>query len=165
VLTGSLSFSQGGTTLVGSYVNTASGLNSINYSIGYVPAKLTILAWTLAGFYQPVDMSTGATVYNTVKGGSTVPLKFNIYQSTQANTNERTDVGAVKSFTATPYVCTASVTDDIEIVTTGGTVLRYDTTGQQFIQNWLTPKLPGTCYKVTMTALDGTPLTAFFKLK
>jgi hypothetical protein len=165
VLGGPLTFSQGATTLVGSYTNTASGLTSANYSIAYVPAKLSILAWTLAGFYQPVDMSAGGMVYNTVKGGSTVPMKFNIYQSTQANTNERTDVGAVKSFTATPYVCTASATDEIEIVTTGGTVLRYDTTGQQFIQNWATPKAAGTCYQVTMTALDGSKLTAYFKLK
>ena len=165
VLGGPLSFSQGATTLVGSYTNTASGLTSTNYSIAYVPAKLSILAWTLAGFYQPVDMNAGGMVYNTVKGGSTVPMKFNIYQSTQANTNERTDVGAVKSFSASPYVCTAATTDDIEVVTTGGTVLRYDTTGQQFIQNWATPKSPGTCYKVTMTALDGSALTAYFKLK
>jgi hypothetical protein len=165
VLTGPLSFSQGATTLVGSYTNTASGLSSSNYTLSYVPATLNILAWTLAGYYQPVDMSTGATVYNTVKGGSTVPLKFNIFQSTQANTNERTDVGAVKAFSATPYVCTSSATDDIELVTTGGTVLRYDATAKQFVQNWQTPKSPGTCYQVTMTALDGSKLTAFFKLK
>jgi hypothetical protein len=165
VLGGPLNFSQGATTLVGSYTNTASGLSSTNYSIAYVPAHLTILAWTLAGYYQPVDMSTGALVFNTVKGGSTVPLKFNIYQSAQANANERTDVGAVKAFTASPYTCTGAATDDIELVTTGGTILRYDTTGHQFIQNWQTPKSPGTCYQVTMTALDGSRLTAFFKLK
>jgi len=165
VLSGPLTFSQIATTLVGSYTNTAAGLSSTNYSIAYVPGRLTILAWTLAGYYQPVDMSTGGTIYNTVKGGSTVPLKFNIFQSNQANTNERTDVAAVKAFTATPFVCTSSATDDIEMVTTGGTVLRYDGTGQQFIQNWQTPKSPGTCYQVTMTALDGSKLTAFFKLK
>ena len=71
----------------------------------------------------------------------------------------------MKSFTASPYVCTTAATDDIEIVSTGGTVLRYDTSGQQFIQNWATPKSPGTCYKVIMTALDGSALTAYFKLK
>jgi hypothetical protein len=165
VLSGPLTFSQIATSLVGMYTNTAAGLNSTNYSIAYVPGKLTILAWTLAGYYQPVDMSTGGMIYNSVKGGSTVPLKFNIFQSNQANTNERTDVGAVKAFTATPYVCTSSPTDDIEIVSTGGTVLRYDGSGHQFIQNWQTPKSPGTCYQVTMTALDGSKLTAFFKLK
>ncbi|HLB10504.1 MAG TPA: MBG domain-containing protein, partial [Gemmatimonadaceae bacterium] len=165
VLGGTLSFSQGATIQVGSYSNAPQGLLSTNYAITFVPGQLTIQAWTLAGFYQPVDMSTGGMVYNTVKGGSTVPLKFNIYQATQANTNERTDVAAVKAFSATPYVCTASATDEIEIVTTGGTTLRYDVTGQQFIQNWLTPKSPGTCYQVTMTTLDGSKLTAFFKLK
>ena len=161
-----LSFSQGATIQVGSYSNAPQGLISTNYTITFVPGQLTILAWTLAGFYQPVDMSTGGLVYNTVKGGSTVPLKFNIYQATQPNMNERTEVrGAVKSFSATPYVCTSSATDEIEIVTTGGTTLRYDVTGQQFIQNWLTPKTPGTCFQVTMTTLDGSKLTAFFKLK
>ena len=165
VLGGSLTFSQSATTLVGNYSNAPQGLTSTNYAINFVPGKLSILAWTLAGFYQPVDMSAGGLVYNTVKGGSTVPLKFNIYQATQAGTNERTDVAAVRSFSATPYVCASAATDEIEIVTTGGTVLRYDTTGLQFVQNWLTPKSPGTCYQVIMTALDGSKLTAFFKLK
>ncbi len=165
VLAGMLSFSQGATIQVGSYSNAPQGLTSTNYAITFAPGQLTILAWTLAGFYQPVDMSTGGLVYNTVKGGSTVPLKFNIFQATQPNTNERTDVAAVKSFSATPFVCTSSATDEIEIVTTGGTTLRYDVTGQQFIQNWLTPKSPGTCFQVIMTALNGSKLTAFFKLK
>ena len=88
-----------------SYSNPPQGLTSSNYAITFAPGQLTILAWTLAGFYQPVDMSTGGLVYNTVKGGSTVPLKFDIFQATQPNTNERTDVAAVKSFSATPFVC------------------------------------------------------------
>jgi predicted phage gp36 major capsid-like protein len=35
----------------------------------------TVLAWTLGGFFQPVDMGG---VVNTVKAGSTVPLKFTV---------------------------------------------------------------------------------------
>lgn len=35
----------------------------------------------------------------------------------------------------------------------------------QFIYNWKTPKTPGKCYAVTMTAQDGSSLTALFKLK
>ena len=53
-----------------------------------------------------------------------------------------------------------------EIVTTGGTVLRW--AGDQFIDNWKTPSgngVVGKCYKVTMTAADGTKLDALFKLK
>ena len=39
----------------------------------------TVNAWTTKGFYQPVDMDG---VYNTVKGGSTVPLKFELFAGT-----------------------------------------------------------------------------------
>ena len=55
--------------------------------------------------------------------------------------------------------------DDIELTTTGGTSLRYDTTGGQFVQNWQTPKSAGSCYKVTMTAQDLSTISALFKLK
>jgi hypothetical protein len=166
VLSGTLSFSAAAATAVGTYVNTPSGLGADNYDISYVSGTLKILAWTLTGFYQPVDMSTGALVWNTVKGGSTVPLKFSIYQATTADpTKERTDVAAVLSFTVTPISCSSSTADAIEFTTTGGTSLRYDGTDRQFIQNWQTPRLPGTCHRVTMTAIDGSKLEAYFKLK
>ena len=48
---------------------------------------------------------------------------------------------------------------------TGGTVLRYDTTGGQFVYNWKTPSTAGKCYRVTMTTQDNGTLVAFFKLK
>ena len=57
------------------------------------------------------------------------------------------------------------VADDIELVATGGTSLRYDTTGGQFIQNWQTPKKAGSCYSVIMTTDDGSPISANFQLK
>lgn len=52
-----------------------------------------------------------------------------------------------------------------EPTSTGGTSLRYDSTAGQFIQNWKTPTGAGTCYSATMTAADGSSITAFFKLK
>jgi AraC-like DNA-binding protein len=55
--------------------------------------------------------------------------------------------------------------DDIELVATGGTSLRYDTTGGQFIYNWQTPKKAGSCYLVTVSMIDGSSLSAHFKLK
>jgi hypothetical protein len=114
--------------------------------------------WTLTGFYQPVDMSG---VWNTVKGGQTVPLKFEIFAG-----SELTNTSAVQSVQAYRIACTAGGGEDaIETVTTGGTSLRYDATSGQFIFNWQTPRLPGNCYKVVMTAQDGSSLTAFFKLK
>jgi hypothetical protein len=117
-----------------------------------------VLAWTTKGFYQPVDMGG---VFNTVKGGSTVPLKFELF----AGDTELTATTSVKSLTYAKVNCDGSApTDDIETVATGGTSLRYDSTGGQFIYNWKTPTGQG-CYKVTMLAQDGSTISAFFKTK
>jgi len=119
----------------------------------------TVKAWTIRGFYQPVDLGG---VWNTVKNGSTVPLKFEVF----AGDTELTDTAVVDKFSVTPISCsTAAGTDDIELTTTGGTSLRYDATGGQFIQNWQTPKTPGACYRVTMKTDDGSTTDALFKLK
>ena len=121
---------------------------------------MTSLAWTLKGFYQPVDMGR---VWNTVKGGSTVPLKFEVF----ASATELTSISAVQSFMTRQVSCDSGSGDDaIEILsTTGWTSLRYDSTGGQFIQNWKTPIGAGKCYSATMTALDGSYITALFKIK
>ncbi len=119
----------------------------------------TVLAWTLTGFFQPVDMNG---YLNTVKSGSTVPLKFRIF----AGSTELKDVANVASLTYAKVNCDATAPqDDIETLATGGTVLRYDTTGGQFIYNWKTPSAAGTCQRVTMTTQDGSSLVAYFKLK
>src|SRR5205823_2305185 len=50
-----------------------------NYAAAAQVIEQTIAqGWNLSGFYQPVDMTPASapTVWNTVKGGSTVPLKF-----------------------------------------------------------------------------------------
>lgn len=118
-----------------------------------------VLAWTLAGFYQPVDMNS---VYNTVKGGSTVPLKFEIF----VGSTELTDTGYVKGLTYVTYACDATApVDEIELTATGGTGLRYDPIEGQFIYNWKTPRLPGKCLRVTVNTMDDSSLVAYFKLK
>jgi hypothetical protein len=122
----------------------------------------SILAWTLAGFYQPVDMPTGGMVWNTVKGGSTVPLKFEVF----IGSTEQTSTGMVKNFQVTGMTCnTTGTLADIDLTTTGGTVLRYDGLAGQFIQNWQTPKQAGSCYKVTVFTQDGSNKYAYFLLK
>jgi hypothetical protein len=143
---------------VGAHTMTASATDGAG-NTATSTRSYTVLAWTLKGFYQPVDMNG---VYNTVKGGSTVPLKFEVF----AGPTELTDVSVVKSFVQTKIACNnTSPVDEIEVVSTGGTSLRYDTTGGQFIQNWKTPTGAGTCYRVTMTTQDGSSLVALFKLK
>jgi hypothetical protein len=105
--------------------------------------------------------SAGNIMVNTVKGGSTVPMKFELFKGD----TELKDVSAVKS---TTYVksaaCSGAYADEVEVVMTGSTSLRFDATGDQFIYNWKTPTGAG-CYKVTMTAQDGSSLTAYFKTR
>jgi hypothetical protein len=151
----------GYSTGVGSHTVTATATDRAGRT-ATATSTYTVLAWTTKGFYQPVDM--GTDVLNTVKNGSTVPVKFELF----AGPTELTSTSAVSSVTAKTVNCTAfagDTEDAIEMVTTGGTSLRYDATGGQFIYNWQTPKKPNTCYNLTMTAADGSTLTAYFKLK
>jgi hypothetical protein len=139
---------------------TLSGDDAFNYSLSSVSnATASILAWTLKGFYQPVDM--GSTL-NTVKAGSTVPLKFEVLQGD----TELSDTTAIKGFSTKAVTCPGAEApvDEIEVLTTGGTILRYDTTAGQFVQNWQTPKKVG-CHDVTMETKDGSKIVAHFKLK
>jgi len=154
-----------GTThkLVGDYNDTWNFTDVTgNYNNATGTVSDAILAWTLNGFYKPVDMGN---VWNTVKNGSTVPLKFEIF----AGTTELTDISAVKLLAYKQVACSTlpgSIEDAIETLSaTGGTVLRYDSIDGQFIYNWKTPKAANTCYQVTMTTQDGSSLSAFFKLK
>ena len=102
-------------------------------------------------------------VLNTVKGGSTVPLKFEVF----AGSTELTSTSVVQSFNTQKISCTSGdgTEDAIEVVSTGGTSLRYDSTGGQFIQNWKTPTGAGKCYSATVTTIDGSSITALFKIK
>jgi len=149
----------GYSTAVGAHTLTATALDLAGRT-GTATQTYNVLAWTLKGFYQPVDMNN---VVNTVKGGSTVPLKFEVF----SGTTELTNTSAVFSFNTQKVNCTSlnGTEDAIEVVSTGGTSLRYDTTGGQFIQNWKTPTGAGSCYSATMTTLDGSHITALFKIK
>ena len=152
----------GGGTGVGSQTITATAKDNAG-NVETKTLSYTVAAATAKGFYQPVDMNN---VTNTVKGGSTVPLKFELFGG--ASGVEQKALSAVSSISAKVITCgtTPGASDAIEeIVSTNATGLRFDTTGDQFIYNWKTPKSPNTCYIVTMTAADQqTKLVAYFKL-
>jgi hypothetical protein len=161
-LTGTCAVTGHGTTVGTHTVNATASDKAGNTST--TSATYTVLAWTLNGFYAPVDMGDAANpiIYNTVKGGQTVPLKFNVY----AGPTELTATSNVQKLSAVQVPCAPTVpTDEVEITNTGGTTLRYDTTAGQFIQNWQTPRQVGACYRVTVYTLDGSSISALFKLK
>ncbi|MGN6754163.1 MAG: PxKF domain-containing protein, partial [Intrasporangium sp.] len=150
----------GNNTKVGTATASATYAGDDNHTSSSASASFTIKGFTLNGFYQPVDMG----MLNTVKAGSTVPLKFAVL----SNGVKRTDVAVVAGFSTKGLAC-SSLSDlgeaPVDVISTGGTALRYDASAGQFIQNWQTPKTPGSCYRVTMTTIDGGSITADFKLK
>ena len=148
----------GWTNAVGNHVLTGTATDAAGNK-GEATRSYSVTAWTVSGFYNPVD---GGGIVNTVKGGSTVPLKFEVF----AGPTELTQTSAILTFKQRTVACAGgAVLDEIEIVSTGGTSLRYDATGGQFIQNWQTPKQAGACYVATVTMADGSSITASFKLK
>lgn len=143
---------------VGTYTVVAT-INEQNYA-GSATGTLTISPWRFSGFYQPVDMSG---VVNTVKAGSTVPMKWEVFKGGV----EAKDVASISSTTYKSVTCSTltAAEDAIEETTTSTAGLRFDTTGDQFIYNWKTPATAGACYVFTMRTQDGSVLQANFKLK
>jgi uncharacterized delta-60 repeat protein len=136
--------------------------------------------WHAVGFHQPIGHSSSlvvpapgtapaagsGTVWNTAKGGSTVPLRFNLY--TAPGGAERTSVGDISSFQAVKLAnCVAAPEDPIdEFASTGQTSLRYDTASGHFIQNWATPKVTkDECYRVGVRFRDTSAIYAFVKVR
>jgi len=144
-------------TDVGTHTLVATATDAAG-NVGTATQTYTVLPWTLDGFRDPVQMGG---VYNTVKGGSTVPLKFQVF----SGATELTDPALV-TISVTQVTCGAGArTDEIETTSSDATSLRYDATDRQFIYNWKTPKTPGACYAVSATTADGSSLTALFTLR
>jgi Bacterial Ig-like domain (group 3)/Matrixin len=102
------------------------------------------------GFLQPVSLN------RAFKLGSTIPLKW---QVTDANGKLITTTSVISKLTVKgTHTGTYTLYDGAKsYYTSGGTVLRYDTAGSQFVFNWSTgaPFIQDT-YTVTVTLSDGT---------
>jgi hypothetical protein len=164
---------------VGTYAIQQGSLSAgSNYNLTFVGASLTIGAWTPQGFHSPIGISnsfyqapggavptaTSSTVWQTAKGGSTLPLKFNVF----AGSVEKTSTTDVKGFGAAKLSsCSGSTNDPIEeLATAGSSSLRYDSSERQFIQNWKTSTVSSdTCYRVTVTFQDASAIHTFVRLR
>jgi len=109
-----------------------------------------------AGFYAPVNDG----VMNTVHAGRTVPIKFNV---TTAANSPLTDPSQLQVSTFT-ISCDASASAVVETTTTAAAGLRWDSSGQQFIDNFKTPSQSGRCIGVSIVYRSATLATAAFRL-
>jgi hypothetical protein len=116
------------------------------------------LSVALGGLSTPAG---GGDTWNTVKGGSTVPLKFEVF----SGDTELTSTSAVSDVSVLAVSCTTGAPTGAAALTVEGNGLRYDSAAGQFVQNWKTPKNPGACYQVVIRTQVGTTLGGFFRLK
>ncbi len=159
---------------------TISGADTGNYNLIQPTTTASIGAWNADGygFYAPVGVtnsiftaapaqaptSNPGEAWNTAKGGSTIPLKFNVFASTVEKTNLQ-DISGFQTFRLN--ACSGGAGEDqVDFVGSGNTSLRYDTSAMQWIQNWKTPTNGSdTCYRTIVTFADGSSIEAFFKLR
>jgi hypothetical protein len=122
------------TPMVGDGVAATAASPTISYTV--------TATWTLKGFYKPVKVNG---VWNTRKGGSTVPFTFKIYEANGVKTKDKSDIA---SFVAAPIPCigqTVAVgtkTIDFLSITKKGRTLRFH--DGAFHQNWKTDKVKAT---------------------
>ncbi len=151
-------------TRVGTHTLTATATDNAGNTASST-LTYTVLAWTAKGFYSPINMSSSTSkVWNTSKGGSTIPVKFELF----AGSTELTDP-AIADMSYRKVSCqTGAAADEIEttLTSTNQLGLRYDSTAGQFIYNWKSPTANAvTCYELKASFDDGGALTALFSLR
>ncbi len=123
-------------------------------------AETTVsIRFAFEGFFPPVD---NRPVFNVVKAGSNVPIKFSLGGDYGMNIFV---AGYPKS---EPIACDADAdTDGIEETDTPGkSELKYSAENQQYHYNWKTNKnWSGTCRQLVIKFSDGSTRRANFKFK
>ena len=170
----------GYSTAVGPHTLTATATDNAGRT-ATATRSYTVNPWNATGFYSPVGTDhsvfiqapdtlptvNDTGVWNTVKGGSTVPLKFNLF----VGGTEKTTTSGIALQAQKLTKCESdgiAVGDPVDFTTTDTTSLRYSGTpgvDGQFIQNWKTSKvIDTTCYRTAVTFADGSSIYGFFKL-
>jgi hypothetical protein len=150
----------GYSTAVGNHTLTATATDNAG-NRETASRSYTVLAWDISGLYKPVDMGG---VWNSAKGGSTIPLKFEVF----AGATELKDLTTVDAKLSQKKVAcdNGAPIDEVppDMLASGSTALRFDTSGDQFIYNWKTPAGAG-CYEVKLSTADGSSVAALFNLR
>jgi hypothetical protein len=145
----------GYSTAVGVHVLTATATDLAgNTATGTL--TYSVASWTLLGFNKPIEMDA----VNALKAGNTAQLRFDVFAgSTKLNSPD-----LVASVDELQVSCATSAP--------GGSPppkkknqANVDASGGHLTVRWDSPNLPGTCWLVTVRTLDGSSLSALFKLK
>jgi alpha-tubulin suppressor-like RCC1 family protein len=123
-----------------------------------VEVVATIVAWPFDGFNQPVD---NAPVVNSVKAGSTVPVKFGL------GGDRGLDIFAAGFPASARTSCTSGPVDALESVAApGAATLTYDVVTGRYQFNWKTnSSWAGTCRQLALRFVTGEERIALFRFK
>jgi hypothetical protein len=117
-----------------------------------------VLPWTLIGFARPVDMDE----LNMVKAGGSVPLKFDAY----AGGIKLNSADVVAGIEQQRISCTSDALLGTPAPVSPSRAGRpNEDAGGQPSTRWDAPDEPGTCWLVTLRTLDGSSLSAAFRLR
>jgi hypothetical protein len=123
-----------------------------------------VLAWRLVGFSKPIEM----TGFNMLRAGGTAQLKFEVF----AGSIRLTSLDIVASVNVEQIACTLEPTKKKGSGggATGAGGGPTSTTveasgGGRFTVRWQSPDLPDTCWRVTVNTIDGSSLSATFRLR
>jgi hypothetical protein len=107
--------------------------NPFNQVGGFdLPLEFLVPAYAWTGFFQPVD---NAPTFNSVKAGSSVPVRFGL----GGNHGLNIFAAGYPKLVPTPCPGAGAALDDIEqTVTAGGSGLSYDPTSTQYTSVWKT---------------------------
>ncbi len=117
------------------------------------------VAYPFSGFLQPVD---NLPTLNTVKAGSSIPIKFSL------RGNRGLNILAAGSPGVKVVPCDGSApADEIEqTLTTSNSTLSYDAASDTYSYTWKTDKSwAGTCRQLNVLLSDGTSHLASFKFR
>jgi len=145
----------GYSTTVGVHVLTASATDTAGNSAS-ATMTYTVVPWTLVGFNKPIEMDA----FNSLKAGNSAQLRFDVF----AGSTKLTAADVVASVDQLQVSCGTSAPSGTPPPKKKNQP-NVDATGGHLTVRWDSPNLPGTCWLVTVQTLDGSALTAAFKLK
>jgi hypothetical protein len=164
------SISPDGSCLDETCTATAAGEHTVTATYGSLTATATLnvnrvsTPFTFQGFFAPIDMSTASVVWNTVKAGQAVPVKWLLTLDGAPVSDPASFAGLVSYPIACPSGA-GSIDDAIDEIATGSSGLQYNGDGiWQF--NWKTLASYKNCRSVAVKFSDGTTSPAAnFKFK
>jgi hypothetical protein len=117
--------------------------------------------YLFAGFFSPVE---NPGVFNLVKGGQSVPMKFSLSGNKGLGVFGSTPPVSVQI--ACPGNPLINDVSEVYTLTAGDSGLTYDSVADQYKYVWKTESAwLGTCRQFTLRLNDGTEHTANFKFK